>query len=232
MAVYRELFFNNIEGFLASGFPVIHRLLVGDAWHAMVRDFLIRHRCRTPHFPEIAEEFLAYLGSEREPLPLDPPFLPELAHYEWVELALAISDADRHLSAVDRDGDLLHGVPVVSPLAWNLSYAYPVHRISPAFRPSEPGDSPTHLVAYRDRNDQVRFLEINAVTQRLLELLKENNDDRGMDILKRIACELGIAEPGDIIRAGVDLLSDLKNRNIVLGTVTACDRQPNHEKPD
>jgi hypothetical protein len=48
------------------------------------------------------------------------PWLHELAHYEWVELALQIADDD--LPPHDPDGDLLAGKPVPSPLAWALAY--------------------------------------------------------------------------------------------------------------
>ena len=77
-----------------------------------------------------------------------------------------------------------------SALAWNLSYRFPVHQISPEFQPREPAEEPTHLVVYRDRDERVRFLEINAVTQRLIQLLKENSEWRGLDAVSQIAREL------------------------------------------
>jgi hypothetical protein len=218
MAIYRELFYNNMEGFVASGFPVLRGLLTDEHWHEMVRDFFATHRCQTPLFAEIAQEFLTYLHSERKPAAEDPPFMLELAHYEWVELAVSVSDEDRNTPAADPNGDLMAGIPVVSPVAWNLSYRYPVHRISPEFRPQAPGDEPTHLVVYRDRADAVHFLEINTVTQRLLQLMKETPEATGLDILNVIASELQAADPEIVIRAGAELLDDLKNRNIVLGT--------------
>ena len=52
--VYRELFFNNIEGLLASGFPVIHEILGETKWKALVRAFYVDHRSQTPLFTEIA----------------------------------------------------------------------------------------------------------------------------------------------------------------------------------
>ena len=67
----------------------------------------------------------------------DPPWLAELAHYEWVELALQIAER-RRLPPHDPDGDLLDGVPVLSPLAWPLAYRWPVHRIGPDSSPSAP----------------------------------------------------------------------------------------------
>lgn len=218
MAIYRELFYNNVENFVASGFPVLRSLLSDAQWHGLVREFFATHRCVTPLFAEIAQEFLAYLQEERQPSAADPPFMLELAHYEWVELAVSVSDEDRHVEAVDPNGDLLAGAPVISPVAWNLTYRYPVHRVSREFQPQSPGDEPTHLVVYRDRGDAVHFLEINAVTQRLLQLVKETPDAAGLDVLTTIAAELRTPHPEAVIRAGATLLDDLKQRNIVLGT--------------
>lgn len=218
IAIYRELFYSNVESFVASAFPVLRSLMADDHWHSMVRDFFANHRCETPLFAEIAQEFLGYLHDERQPEEPDPPFMLELAHYEWVELAVSVSDEDRNAPPVDPNGDLLAGSPLVSPVAWNLSYRYPVHRIAPEFQPQAPGGGATHLVVYRDREDEVHFLEINAVTQRLLQLLKERPDATGLDILKIIASELQAADPESVVNAGARLLDDLKNRNILLGT--------------
>lgn len=40
MAMYRELFFNNIEGFLSANFPVLHSLFDEQAWLNLAQDFL------------------------------------------------------------------------------------------------------------------------------------------------------------------------------------------------
>ena len=89
MTIYQELFYNNIEGFIANGFPVLREITPDQTWHSMIRDFMIKHRCKTPLFHEIAREFLAYLDNERSSKN-DPIFINELAHYEWVELALSV----------------------------------------------------------------------------------------------------------------------------------------------
>ncbi len=217
MAIYRELFYNNIEGSLAEIFPVLRQTLSDEQWHAMARDFLANHRSRTPLFTEIGQEFLAYLQEERDAQG-DPPFMLELAHYEWVELALAFSDDDERMPVSDPNGDLFAGMPVLSPLAWNLSYRFAVHRIGPDYRPDEPDQQPSHLVVYRNRRDQVEFLEINAVTQRLIELLKENPHWTGQDTLNRIAEELNHPHPEVVIQAGRDLLLQLRERDILIGT--------------
>jgi len=44
MAMYRELFFNNINGFLAGNFPVLRALLTDEQWFALAQDFF----CASP----------------------------------------------------------------------------------------------------------------------------------------------------------------------------------------
>lgn len=218
MAIYTELFFNNTNDQLSANFPVLRQITSDQRWQALVRDFMVHHRSATPLFTEIGLEFLEYLQHEREPRPDDWPFMLELAHYEYVELAVAISTADEDLEAYDPNGDLLAGRPLVGPTAWNLSYRWPVQMIGPEYLPGEPPAEPTHLVVYRDRQDRVHFLQINAVTQRLLALLKEDPQSTGLDVLRSIAQELGHPDPDTVIQAGAGLLADLRQRNVILGT--------------
>ena len=218
MALYRDLIFGNVASLLATNFPVTRQILDDEHWEQLVRGFFIHHRCTTPLFHELAQEFLAYLQEVRTGDLQDPPFLLELAHYEWVELALDISDTEPNPTLADPNGNLLTGVPVVSPLAWNLTYRFPVHRIGPEHQPDAPPPESTHLVVYRTRQGQVEFLEINAVTQRLLQLLKEEPAPAGLDALTRIARELRHPRPAQVIEAGRGLLGDLRRRDILLGT--------------
>ncbi|ROH86426.1 DUF2063 domain-containing protein [Stagnimonas aquatica] len=227
LRVYRELFYNNVEGFLANAFPVIRQLLPDAHWHGLVRDFYARHQCRDPLFNGVAEEFVRYLQDERGTPPEDPAFLPELAHYEWVELALSIAEDAPHpdraelgagkVSLADPNGDLLAAPPYVSPLAWTLGYDYPVHRIGPQFQPGEPGAETTWLVVYRSRQDEVRFLEINAVTARLLSLAEEQPEASGAELIARIASELGTAATS-LMAPGLAMLQGLREREVILGT--------------
>lgn len=216
MKLYSELFYNNVEGFLASAFPVIRRITPDVPWHAMVRDFFARHRSHDPLFQHIAREFLGYLDRERKEKS-DPPFLRELAHYEWAELALAHDTNEITPELADPDGDLVEGVPVLSPLAWPLRYRYAVHRIGPDFRPRNPEPQILHLVVWRNRADQVKFMQANDVTARLLQLMSAGRS-RGRPMLLRIARELRHPRPELVIEQGAAILKDLAARDIVLGT--------------
>ena len=218
MAIYRELFYNNVEGFISGTFPVLRDIHEDEDWHAMVRDYFHQHRSRTPLFLEIPREFLAWLHDEREPQAGDLPFLYELAHYEWAELALTIAEDTTDRNAVDPDGDLLAGIPVLSPLAWHMSYAWPVHRIGPDYIPDAAGASPTCLAVYRDRADDVGFMEINPVTKRLLELVEANTTSTGRELLAQIADEMSHPDPDVVITGGHDILANLKKKDIISGT--------------
>ncbi len=218
MAIYRDLFFNNINSFLENGFPVLRSLYRDDEWLRLARQFFANHHCKTPYFAKIAEEFLLFLNNGYEPISNDPPFLLELAHYEWVELALGVLDETIDFSSVDRNGNLLSSVPVLSPTAWLLSYQWPVQHISAEFQPEEPLEQPNHIIVYRDRNDAVGFIEANAVTARLFQLLDNNENDSGQMLLETIAMELQHPEPQRVIDGGLQTLTRLHNLDIIAGT--------------
>jgi hypothetical protein len=215
MAVYRELFFNNLEGFLANNFPVLRSVLEDQVWYLLVRDFYAHHRAETPLFHEIPREFLLYLETGRATSDA-PPFLWELAHYEWVELALSLSDQENN-EKINPEGNLLEGLPIISALAWPLRYHFPVHRISRKHQPAEPNIQPTFLIVYRDQDDQIAFMEISAATARLLELLSKKEVNNGRAALVQIAHELQHPNLEQVIAGGHQTLEGLRARHILLG---------------
>ena len=212
MKVYNDLLFNNIEGFLLACFPVLRQVLGTRRWARLVRAFFSTHRSRTPYFRQIPDEFVQFLQNEWTPPAAYPPFTLALAHYEWIELMLSVSNRslDR---AVDPSGDLLDGVPLLNPVLANLRYDWPVHRIAPRrkVRPTE-----SWLLVFRDVDDQVQFSEINAFTARLLTLL-EPGTLNGRAALQHIASESRHPDPAVVVEAGGALLDDLRTRGAILG---------------
>lgn len=220
MAAYHELFFNNIEGFLTSNFPVLRTLYRDDDWKKLAQDFFTNHQSQTPYFSKIGEEFLDFVENEREPRPEDPPFLLELAHYEWVELDLVLSDPPEKIATLD-SSELLNAIPLLSPASYLLAYAYPVHQISVDFQPTEPSETPHYLVAYQDSDHEVLFLEVNAITARLLELIENNQQQKtGQALLATIAQELQ-QNSEEIINAGQEILATLHKKQIITGSYPA-----------
>ena len=216
LAIYRDLFFNNIEGLLAGNFPVIRKTLGDDAWRRLVRDFYANHRSHTPLFPEVAREFIRFLDTRT--VDSDPPWLRELAHYEWVELALQI--ADDTVPPHDQEGDLLAGVPVVSPFAWALAYQWPVHRVGPDYQPDVPPDEPTCLLVRRGDDQQVRFAAISPLVYRLVELLG-TRERSGADVLRQLADEAGVDDVPAFIEQGAAMLQRMREEGTLLGVEPA-----------
>ena len=218
MGIYRDLIYNNIEGFLSKGFPVIRSIYTDENWHRMVRDFFSQHKSQSPYFLEISQEFLAYLQNEREAQPEDPAGLLELAHYEWVELALNVSEENNDLEGIDANGDLLTGHPVFSPLAWSLAYSFPVHKMAADYLPKQTPEQPSYLVVYRNRNDEVKFMEINPVTARLFDLLDNDRCMTGRQALEQIVLEMNHPNPEVVINGGLSTLQELQSNGVILGT--------------
>jgi hypothetical protein len=212
MGIYRELIYNNIENFIANVFPVLRSLLNDAHWHSMVRDFIHRHHCQTPYFLEISEEFLQYLMQERGLCDGDPAFLLELAHYEWIELALDVNEANIPAVSVYPEVPLL-SKPRVSPLAICLNYQYPVHKIAPRYQPLLP--EPAQLVVYRNREDKVGFMAANAMTLRLLHLLQTNTQSNLGDQLHLIASELQHSQPEQLFGEAQMLIKELFRLDII-----------------
>jgi len=184
MGVYRELVYNNIEGFIANSFPVLRKITPDDRWHEMLRDYVCHHQAHTPLFPRMPLEFLQYLEDERHGHSEDPDFILELAAYEWAEISIALDTREIEMNGIDVGGDLLTGVPVLNPLILPQTYQYPVHQISPDYLPDTPPEVQTYLLVYRRRDDEVGFLELNTVSARLVECMQDNNDKTGLQLLE------------------------------------------------
>lgn len=221
LQIYQDLIYNNIEGFISSGFPVLRSLYEEADWHSLVRLFIDQHRCHTPYFLEISEEFLTFLADVHEPRSCDAPFLNELAHYEWVELGLDVSDEelpnDRftldEASTAPLDA-VLNLIPRLSPLAWLLSYNFPVHQIGSGFRP-ETAQEPTFLVVYRNWDDEVKFMSVNPAVARLLELVRDNEGANVQALLAQLAVEMN-ASVESLLEFGATQIAEFLEASIVL----------------
>ena len=218
MAIYRGLFFNNLYNLLGSFFPVLRKIHTNEQWHHFIREFMKVHRAQTPYFLELPEEFLAFLQTEYAAGDDDFPFLTELAHYEYAELALSVSEAENDMQGVDSDGDLLAGVPVKSTLAWAFAYHYPVHRIAKEFLPDAPQEQPVYLAIYRRSNDKVRFLELNAVTAALLDAVENNAENlSGEALLRNLGARIQYPDIDALVQHGSEALEEMRQLEIITG---------------
>lgn len=219
MAIYRELFFNNLRNLISNMFPVLKKIHEQAHWNAIIRLFLKEHRSETPYFLRLPEEFLSFLKNEYTLQDDDFPFLLELAHYEYIELALSVSEDENDMSGIDPDGDLLKGVPAKSALTWVYAYQYPVHRISTDFIPRDPLEQPIFLAVYRRSNDEVGFLELNPVSAGLLEAIDKNDAQKsGEELLRTLADDIKYPDVDALIKHGAAALNEMKQLEILTGS--------------
>ena len=215
-ALYRELVFNNIKSFLDNNFPVLSKLLGEARWQSLAEQFVAEHACQTPYFLEIGREFLTWLRESGNRYLADMPCAEELAHYEWTELAVAVAEDDPVASFAA--GALLDNCPLVSANAWPLRYDFPVHRIGPDFIPDEPPSQQTFLTVYRDRDFDVQFMEINAITWLLLERLREPERQSARQVLEQLAADFPSLTIEQVVGGGEQTLQELVSRGIIIGS--------------
>ena len=218
LEIYRDLFFNNVQSLLAGNFPVIRRIFDDATWTALLRDFYRDHPARTPLFTELPREFLHYLDTRAEHGRSDPAWLRELAHYEWVELALQLHESTPAGVAHDPDGDLLSGRPKLSPLAWPLAYQWPVHQLGPEYLPDQPPAQPTLLLVLRRADGKVDFQGLSPLTYRLLERLETFPELTGRAQLEALAEEASAPDPAAFVGEGATMLSQLRDDGVLIGT--------------
>jgi hypothetical protein len=217
--VYRDLVFANLSSLISGTFPVLVRILGDQQWRRLVRIFLRDYRAHTPKFGEIAEEFVEFLASEPAALADGswPPFMVELAHYEWVEMALQQSEAEPLPSG---DAGLLLERPLqVSPLAWPLAYAWPVQRVGPDYQRAVAPAEPTLLLVRRADDWSVKFSALTPLAWRLLQRIEEFPGLSGGAQLQGLAVEAGKSGSQEFFDNGLALLRQMQGE-LVIGVVT------------
>ncbi len=227
MGVYTEIVFNNLAEVVTACFPVCRSILGVRLWNRLLRRFFIEHQCTSPLFRQIPEEFLRWLETtqEHETIKEKPPaFLYSLAHYEWIEMALAFSDAvaGEH-DAESAPGELLVRCPVLAPALALLCYPYAVHRINKRHQPEHPDDQPTHIVVFRRADDIVKFIVLNPVSARLLALLT-TGELSGEQALRQIAAEMQHPKPQVVIAGGLEIMEGLRAEGVIIGVLAVTNK--------
>ena len=216
MAVYEEIVFNNLFESVSACFPVARKVLGKRKWLKLNQAFMRDYSANSPLFRKIPEQFLQFLNNANPELQaLLPPYLNSLCHYEWIELFVASSPDTTKPENIEPDGDLGNRTPVFNPTMQLLNYDYAVHEISPRHKCIQPKS--TQLLVFMNADDQVKFIELNNVTYRLISLL-QHDEISGKQALTLLAKELHHPQPESIIEFGLSILEDLRSQGVIIGT--------------
>lgn len=179
--IYQDLIFNNVSSFLNQCFPIC-RAILGDNFKTLSLYFFQRYPTHSPYFSEIPMQFVDFLSKLNDDNDSDwhnaitlqksdadfvPDYLPELAHYEWLELYVDTLPDTTPKVIIDSNNSyaLNHSVQ-------NHHYHYPVHTISVDNSDIEPSDA--FLVVLKDNNDKIEFIQINALTHLLIDFMQNS----------------------------------------------------------
>lgn len=206
--VYEDLLFNNVCGFINTCFPICKSLTAEQEWLPLSRGFFRDWRCRSPRFNDIPKEFLDYLVSDISP-DISYPWFIQLAHYEWVELAVDTFDD----SGLEQDVSDNKKRIRTNPSLHNLIYDWPVHQISSEFLPKE--QKQTFLLVYRTTENEVNFTEINAATSALINLF-EQGYTTSEDVLSELASQMNIPVNDSFRAFGLDMINQLLTQGILI----------------
>lgn len=209
MAIYREIVFNNLFGSVSACFPICQQVLGKRAWQKLVRQFFGDYQAATPIFREIPHEFLQFLKTDNNL----PRYFKQLAHYEWVELAVNTMPSEP--ASLSEKTDLLNEKPVLTPANMLLEYDYAVHKITK--KNSAITEEKNYFLVFRNAENQVKFIELNAMTFQLLKFI-DKNDHTGKQALLRLAETLNYFKVDAIIEFGAQILGDLQNQQAIIGS--------------
>lgn len=215
MSVYRELFFNNIKGFVSNAFPVLETLYTEEQWDDLIQSFFATHDCQTPIFVEIAQEFLVFLQSEYEPKDYDPVFMLDLAHYEWLELIVSVAQAQRNLTQL-RAEEIESATLCLSDFAKVAQYAFDVQHISVDYQPIEPLETPRFYCVYRDKDEEVSFLQLTPLTAQVLSFIEHEVETSFAALTSWLEQMYPQMELAEIQQGCLHLMQQMAEKQIVL----------------
>lgn len=199
LAIYRELLFNNVMTFVEGTFPVALALLPDGLGARLKSGFFADFKCHSPFFYDISLHFREYVDTLNWPELALYPWLTELLHFEWMELAADIAE-EPNPSADAQTALAGHDFPTapdqilrLAAPAWPLAYQWRVHTWRIDTRPDDLTPSPVCLLACRDAEEQVQVLEVEALAAWLIENIQ--SEDHGLT-LDALAGRLATATPG------------------------------------
>lgn len=209
MAVYEKAVFNNIAESVSVCFPVSQAVLGKHVWDKILHEFVAKFAAASPIFREIPAQFLQFLSAKK----LLPISIQQLAHYEWVELA--INTQQTEAAKLSQKMNLLDEKPILAPAHMLLEYDYAIHKISKRNPPRV--IEKTYLLVFRNSEFKVKFIELNPTTYQLLRLIQENSMT-GKQALVRLAEDIKHPDTDAIIQFGAGILSDLANQQAIVGS--------------
>ncbi|MCK6590039.1 MAG: putative DNA-binding domain-containing protein [Polyangiaceae bacterium] len=212
LLLYRKLVRRGIADSVRRQIPRAAARL-GPAWDAALDRFFNEELPRSHYLRDVAFEFVDFAASLWAADASVPAFVVDLARHEL--LAFEVSCEPRCAEPTDAPLDLERPARF-DPAARLRRYEHAVHRLSadPDARDMPPRE-PTALLAYRDAEHDVRYLELTPLAAGVVERLLQGSTLRAA--VTSACADLAIPMDDSVLASIAALLSDLAERGVLLG---------------
>lgn len=216
--VYRQLVNNGLRGVCRQFMPRCAERR-GKAFERDLGRWLAGPGPRSCFLRDLPESFFSFIEEHWREDPSCPEYLPDLGRHELIEFAVESTPAPPQ-GVADKDLELSDTL-LFSETCCLVRYAYAVHEL-----PDDPKSTavperrPTVLMAYRDQEHEVRFLELSAMAQGLVQRLMQGQP-LGHAVLAQASEDAQLTAPGQVsneyLSRVLALLGDLSTRGALLG---------------
>jgi hypothetical protein len=227
LLVYRELVQSTLKGALLRAIPRSMARL-GSVFDEYFARFLNERGPKTHYLRDVAGELLDYMSERVGSDARVPDYWLDLARHEALHIEIAATPV-RAQRAPAAALDLESGLGFSESVRL-MRYAFAVHTLDddPASR-SEPSRTKTDILAYRDREHDVRYLELTPFATAILQRLLAGNSLKYS--LIAAADELQVSLDDATLSATAALLADLAERGVVTVPIAATRDSSDHD-PD
>lgn len=218
LAVYRSLVRNGLSGVVLRMLPRTRARMNALCDGRFDRDFarfVDEVGPRTHYLRDVPHEFLAWATPAWREEPSVPAYLAELAKHEVTGFAIAAAGGEAHdPDDVAQVGQVTLDRAIVFAGSMRLlRYAWAVHELPDDEDARDvPVRRDVHLLAYRDAEHRVRWLELTPLAARIVEKLQSG---AALGVAITDACgEFDTSPSSDAV---ANLLADLGYRGVLLG---------------
>lgn len=220
MLVYRSLVHSRFRSAVEVSIPMVVRVLGTSKIDDDVAHFLDERASQSAYLRDVATEFVRWATPTWQADLTVPAFVPDLARHELSTFELAATD---DLAAPGFAPEL----DINSPLAFRgpvrvLRYDYPVHRLldESELATAHLTLEPVALLAYRDRENVVRVLDLSPAAAAILDRAL-GGEVRLCDAIAQGCASVGIEADDSVLAGTAELLADLAERGVLLGARAA-----------
>ncbi len=212
LLVYRKLVRRGLTAAIRLEIPRTAARLGGE-FEAWVERFLEEEAPRSHYLRDVAFELVAWAGPRWAADANVPDFIGDLARHELTGFEVGSADDDGAATGIDLELDATARFHASVRLA---RYDHAVHRLlADEDARDVPAREPTALLAYRDAEHEVRYLELSPLAAAILDRLLRGETLRSAVV--GASADRGSALGPEVLAGTARLLDDLAQRGALLG---------------